>query len=157
MHHVLTFTPPAFTEVLHDVVVKSGQHLRLRCRLSSVPTHPYTVTWTKNQRCIENDENVTVAKEGCTLSLDLASTETADTGHYKCFVACSSRQIACTAYVAVIGKNLSEPVCPVVVTSAIFGKSSEKRRKNFVSFCPIRKLCDESESCSQALYEVSES
>ena len=140
MHHVLTFTPPVFTEVLHDVVIKSGQRLRLRCRLSSLPTHPYTVTWTKNQRCLENDENVTVAKDGCTLSLDLASTETADTGHYKCFVTCSSRQITCTAYVAVIGKNLSEPVYPVVVTSAVFGKSSEKRRKSFVFFFSNQKI-----------------
>ena len=147
MHHVLTFTPPAFTEVLRDVVVKSGQHLRLRCRLSSLPTQPYTVTWTKNQRCIENDENVTVVKEGCTLSLDLASTETADTGHYKCFVTCSSRQITCTAYVAVIGKK------PVRIILSCCGNkvpfSANRRRsagRASFSFCPIRKLCDESES-----------
>lgn len=105
MHHVLTFTPPAFAEVLHDVIVKSGQHLRLRCKLASPPTHPFAVTWTKNELCIENDENVSVVKDGCTLSLDLLSTETANTGHYKCIVTCASRRITCSAYVAVIGKK----------------------------------------------------
>ena len=131
MHHILTFTPPAFTDVLRDAVVKSGQHLRLRCQLSSLPTHPYTVTWTKNKLCIENDDNIIVVKDGCTLALDLTSTETADTGHYKCTITCASRRISCSAYVAVIGKNLSEPVWLVGVTSAVFGNSSEKRPKSF--------------------------
>ena len=105
MHYVLTFTPSAFHEVLHDVSVKSGHHLRLQCKLSSHPTHPLTVTWTKNQHLIENYDNVTLVNDGCTLALDITPTETADTGHYKCFVTCGSRCISCSAYVAVLGKR----------------------------------------------------
>ncbi|XP_068751668.1 kalirin-like isoform X6 [Montipora capricornis] len=96
-------TEITFSEVLHDVVVQSGQHFRLRCLLSSLPTHPYTVTWTKNKLCVENDENITIIKEGCALSLDFVSTETANTGHYKCIVTCQSRRITCSASLAVIG------------------------------------------------------
>lgn len=99
------FTPPAFNQVLHDVTVKSGQHVRLQCKLSSLPTHPLTVTWTKNQRCIETYDNITLVNDGCTLALDIAPTETADTGHYKCSVTCGSRRITCSAYVAVLGKR----------------------------------------------------
>ena len=143
MHHVLTFTPPAFSEVLHDVVVQSGQHFRLRCLLSSLPTHPYTVTWTKNKLCVENDENITIIKEGCALSLDFVSTETANTGHYKCIVTCQSRRITCSASVAVIGnKNISKPVCPVEAASAVFSKSSEKLRRRIVLSWQIRILFD---------------
>lgn len=105
MHNVLTFTPSAFHEVLHDVSVKSGHHLRLQCKLSSLPTHPLTVTWTKNQHCIENYDNVTLVNDGCTVALDITPTETADTGHYKCSVTCGSRRITCSAYVAVLGKQ----------------------------------------------------
>ena len=110
MHHVLTFTPSAFTEVLHDVIIKSGQHLRLRCQLSSLPTHPYTVTWTKNKRCIENDDYITIVSDGCTLALDISSAETVDTANYQCIVTFASRRITSSAYVAVVGKNLFEPV-----------------------------------------------
>lgn len=104
IQRVLTFTPSAFTEGLHDVAVKSGQHLRLRCLLSTLPTYPYVVTWTKNDECIENDDNITIITDGCALSLDFFSTETTDTGHYKCIVSCKSRRITCSAYLTVIGK-----------------------------------------------------
>jgi len=105
MHYILTFTPPAFRQVLHDVTVKSGHHLRLQCKLASFPTHPLTVTWTKNQHCIETYDNVTIVNDGCSLALDITPTETADTGHYKCSVTCESRRITCSAYVAVLGKK----------------------------------------------------
>lgn len=105
MHNVLTFTPPAFHEVLHDVCVKSGHHLRLQCKLSSLPTHPYTVAWNKNQHSLGNYDNITLVIDGCTLALDITPTETADTGHYKCSVTCGSRRITCSAYVAVLGKR----------------------------------------------------
>ncbi|XP_067020221.1 kalirin-like isoform X6 [Acropora muricata] len=96
-------TEITFTEGLHDVAVKSGQHVRLRCLLSTLPTHPYIVTWTKNDKCIENDDNITIITDGCALSLDFFSAETTDTGHYKCIVSCKSRRITCSAYLAVIG------------------------------------------------------
>ncbi|KAK2561484.1 Kalirin [Acropora cervicornis] len=96
-------TEITFTEGLHDVAVKSGQHLRLRCLLSTLPTHPCIVTWTKNDECIENDDNITIITDGCALSLDFFSAETTDTGHYKCIVSCKSRRITCSAYLAVIG------------------------------------------------------
>ncbi|XP_066016290.1 kalirin isoform X11 [Pocillopora verrucosa] len=92
-----------FIEVLRDVTVKSGHHLRLQCKLSSLPTHPLTVTWTKNQHAIENYDNIRLVKDGVTYALDITQTETADTGHYRCSVTCGSRRITCSANVAVLG------------------------------------------------------
>ena len=140
MHHVFYFTLSAFTRVLRDVVVKSGQHLRLFCQLSSLPTHPYTVTWTKNKKSIEKDENIRIVNDRCTLELDILSTETSDTANYHCTVTCASRRITCSAHVAVLGKKLSKPVWPVVVTSAVFGKTSDKKLNNFWFYCPIRSI-----------------
>lgn len=143
MHHVFYFTLSAFTRVLHDVVVKSGQHLRLCCQLSSLPTHPYTVTWTKNKKSIEKDENIRIVNDRCTLELDILSTETSDTANYHCTVTCASRRITCSAHVAVLGKKLSKPVWPVVVTSAVFGKTSDKKLNNFWFYYPIRSILNE--------------
>lgn len=140
MHHVFYFTLLAFTRVLHDVVVKSRQHLRLCCQLSSLPTHPYTVTWTKNKKSIETDDNIRIINDRCTLGLDIASTETSDTAKYHCTVTCASRRITCSAYVAVLGKRLSKAVWPVVVTSAVFGKTSDKKLNNFWFYCPVRSI-----------------
>lgn len=121
MHNVLTFPPSAFIEVLRDVTVKSGHHLRLQCKLSSLPTHPLTVTWTKNQHAIENYDNVTLVNDGVTLALDVTPTETADTGHYRCSVTCKSRRITCSAYVAVLGvpEPPSKPLVKEMTSSSL--------------------------------------
>ncbi|CAH3018961.1 unnamed protein product [Porites evermanni] len=110
-----------FTRVLHDVVVKSGQHLRLCCQLSSLPTHPYTVTWTKNKKSIEKDENIRIVNDRCTLGLDILSTETSDTANYHCTVTCASRRITCSAHVAVLGvpEPPSKPYVKEMTSSSI--------------------------------------
>ena len=145
MHNVLTFTPSAFIEVLRDVTVKSGHHLRLQCKLSSLPTHPLTVTWTKNQHAIENYDNIRLVKDGVTYALDITQTETADTGHYRCSVTCGSRRITCSANVAVLGKSKSCQIrYPLLLNVKwhkllqIFGIGLQARcGKNILHFCVL--------------------
>ena len=147
MHNVLTFTPSAFIEVLRDVTVKSGHHLRLQCKLSSLPTHPLTVTWTKNQHAIENYDNIRLVKDGVTYALDITQTETADTGHYRCSVTCGSRRITCSANVAVLGKSkccqIRYPLLLNVkwhkLLQNVWDRTSSEMRKEHSSFlCPRR-------------------
>lgn len=147
MHNVLTFTPSAFIEVLRDVTVKSGHHLRLQCKLSSLPTHPLTVTWTKNQHAIENYDNIRLVKDGVTYALDITQTETADTGHYRCSVTCGSRRITCSANVAVLGKSKSCQIRYPLLLNVKWHKllqnvwewtSSEMRKEHSSFLCPRR-------------------